>query len=820
MTVQTMIDDVTETAGRRAPEPDLRLDRAAVLGAGVMGAAIAAHLANAGLDVLLLDVKTAPGGQTADGRTGGDARALTDRAARGGLAQARKAQPPAFFTPRNAARIRTGNLEDDLGQLAHVDWVVEAVVENLEIKRGLFARVAEHLAPHALLTSNTSGLTAESLAEVLPAERRPRFFVTHFFNPPRYLHLLELVAAPGTDAGVLAAFGHFAERRLGKGVVTAKDTPNFIGNRIGLFSFMHTVRSMQGTDLSVAAVDALTGPLMGRPRSATFRTADLVGLDTLLHVAGNLHARLEHDPARDTFVPPPWLADMAGRGWLGVKSGRGFYSKTREGILMLDPAAGEYVPRPAAPLPAEAAAQLAALRKLAPAERLAALVGDASDLGRFAWSVIGGTLHYAASCIPEIADDLWAVDRAMRWGFGWKQGPFELWDALGVEATASRLADEGQPIPALVDSLLSSGGDSFYEGSGGATTVFAPAAGTHVEPAARPRVLELSAVRAAGRVIQTIPEASLLDLGDDVLCVEFHGKMNVLGPELGELMLAAVERVEREHAGLVVGNQGEHFSAGANLALVLGAALAGDFDGIERLVRSFQELNQRLRFCRRPVVVAPHGRTLGGGCEITLHAAAVCASAESYIGLVEVGAGLIPAGGGCKELLRRADEAIPDGVPLDPLPLLMRVFETIGMGAVATSGAEARRMGFLRPSDVVVMNSEHVLHDARELVLGLHRVGWQPPAPRHDIRVMGADGLAALRVGMFNFAESGTLLAHDAVVGEHLARILCGGDGPARSVSEDDLLDLEREAFLSLCGEAATQARMKHLLETGKPLRN
>lgn len=797
-----------------------RLDirRAAVLGAGVMGSGLAALLAGAGVPVLLLD--QAPGELLPEEQAAGlrlqDPR-VRNRLGAQGLQRALRASPAAFFTPASLARITVGNLSDDLPRLGEADWVVEAVVERLEVKLDLYARVAPQLAPHALLTSNTSGLSAAALAAGLPPDVARRFFITHFFNPPRHMHLLELVAAPATDAALLAGFEDFAVRTLGKGCVRAKDTPDFIANRIGSFAFLHLLGVLERNEAGVAELDMLSGELIGRARSATFRTADLVGLDTLLHVTRHLHAALPQDPQRAAFAPPPLLERLVQRGTLGAKTGAGFYRKAPDGaILVLEPRTLDYV----APPPLDPAALGPAARLPDLGERLRRLLAEGGRPGRLLAAHLDATLAYAAGCVPEVADDILAVDRALRWGFGWERGPFELLDALGPAEVAARRRAAGAALPPLLEALLASGAGSFHGGAPGARTAFSPVTLRPEPVVPRPGVLDLAELRAAGAVLEGNAEASLLDLGEGVLGLQFHTRLNVLGEGCGQMLRRALERLP-QWRGLVVGSQAEAFSAGANLGLVLGLAEAGRFEQLGQLVSFLQQLHQAARFAPRPVVVAPRGLTLGGGCELMLHAARVVAAAESYIGLPEVGAGLVPAGGGCKELLRRLDESLPADAAVDRLPLLERLVRLVGTARVAGSAAEARELGFLRESDLLVMNRDLHLAAARQAVLDLERDGWRAPAPREDIRVAGESGLAALRVGLWNLAQAGQATPHDLVVGRRLAGVLCGGSlSHGARVSEQYLLDLEREAFLALAGEPATQARIKSLLGTGKPLRN
>lgn len=797
--------------------------RAAVIGAGVMGAGIAAHLANAGLDVLLLDI--VPRELLPEEEAAGltlESPAVRNRMAAGGLAKARKAKPAAFYVPDAATRVSVGNLEDDLPRLGDVDWVIEAVIEDPRIKASLFERIAPHMKDGAVLSSNTSGIPAAALSTALPEALRPRFLITHFFNPPRYLHLLELVAAPETDPALMTAVADFAERDLGKGCVIAKDTPNFIANRIGTYAVMQLFKLLESGEANVAEIDALTGELIGRPKSATFRTADVVGLDTLLYVAGHLHQALREDPERDVFQPPELLQRLVKEGRLGAKSGAGFYRKEKDEqgksrILMLDPTSFEYVEQ----TPLDPAEVGKAARIPDAGQRVAALIAGGGRVGELLWNHLSATLVYAARLVPTISDELPAVDRALRWGFGWALGPFELLDALGVANVAERLAAEDRHMPGVVKGLLASGAESFYAQEGGHATVFEPAHDRHVELAPRPRVIELSARRAAGAVVDGNAEASLIDLGEDVVCLQFHSLMNTLGEGTGEMLERAVERAESEFRGLVIGNQADAFSAGANLKLVLGLIEGGHYDAVGELVAGFQAVNQRLRFSRRPVITCPRGLTLGGGCEISLHGARICATAETYMGLVEVGAGLIPAAGGCKEVVRRIDESLPAKLHVDLLPFVQRAFETLGMARVSTSAAHARALAFLGPNDRIVMNADQQIHAARQMVLDLDRDGYRPPTPRTNLRVIGSTGTAAVQVGLWNMVESRMVSEYDRVVAGKLGYVLCGGDvSIGTRVSEQHLLDLEREAFVSLCGEKNTQARMLHLLKTGKPLRN
>ncbi|MBK9166685.1 MAG: 3-hydroxyacyl-CoA dehydrogenase/enoyl-CoA hydratase family protein [Bryobacterales bacterium] len=765
------------------------LRRVAVLGAGTMGSRIAAHFANAGFPVILLDLPSE-----------GDRNALV----KAGIDAARKQKPVAFFTPESAALIRPGNFEDDLPAVAECQWIIEAVAENLEIKRALYEKLAAHRRPGTVLSTNTSGIPLARLAESLNPETRRCFLGTHFFNPPRYLHLCELIPGPETDPDLLAAVASFLDIQLGKGVVPCKDTPNFIANRLGSFLGGTTQWLTADEGLSFEEVDALTGPLIGFPKSASYRLMDIVGLDIWKHVGANLHEMAPEDPWRDRFLMPDFVNDMIARGWIGEKRGQGFYKREGKEILVLDRGTMEYRPQAKPRWPGvEMAREIPDL-----SERLRTLVAGKDRPAEFLWKMFRDYLLYAASLTPEISDRIVEMDRAMRWGYAHTFGPFELWDALGVRAVAERAASEGQAVPETVQRMLQSGARSFYDWSVSGWRYFDLAAGSgYCELEPRPGVLALPDVKRARGVVRSNSAASLVDLGDGVLCLEFHSKMNVVGTDTMEIAEGALAEAERGFAALVVANSGEHFSAGVNLALVLLAAQEGEWDELDAAVRRFQNLNMALKYAARPVVAAPFGMALGGGCEIALHAARVVASAELYAGLVETGAGLVPAGGGCKEMVLRGVD-------------LKQAFETIGMAKVSSSAAEARALGFLGSTDAVTMNPERLLEDARQAALAL-APRHSPGQPRTDISVAGESGYALLKTGVYLAHEAGYISAHDAVIGEKLAYVLAGGRlTTGQKVSEQYLLDLEREAFLSLCGQPKTQERMAHLLKTGKPLRN
>ena len=724
----------------------MKFHSAAVLGSGVMGAQIAAHLANAGLRVLMLDVSR--------------------EVAREALQRATRMKPDPFFTPDVASLIRTGSFDEDLAQLGDADWILEAIVEKLDAKQALMARVDAVRRTDAVVSSNTSGIPIASIAEGRSESFRRRWLGTHFFNPPRYLHLLELIPTSDTDPAVVTAVKEFADLRLGKGVVIAKDSPGFIANRIGIYGLMQVFRAIESGDYTIEEVDAITGAAIGRPKSATFRTVDIAGVDVLAHVARTLG-----------FELPPFVAQMIERGMTGAKAGRGFYQKTGDDILTLDPKTLEYRPK----LPAKLSS-LEAARSIEPVgERIRVLYEGKDKVGTFLRATLGPALEYASKIADEIAHAPEDIDNAMRWGFGWEMGPFETLRALGVNSQLPTSNAQSTP---------------------------------NTQP---PTPLPPAARRAASQVVRKNSGASLIDMGDGVLQVEFHSKMNAIGGDTIQMLHAGVKEASQNFRALVVGNDAPNFCAGANLMLLLLESQEGNWDEVDLMVRGFQGAVMALKHADVPVVVAPAGLSLGGGCEIPLHAARVQAAAETYIGLVEVGVGLIPAGGGTKEMLARAMESAPPG---DPLPHVQRVFETIGFAKVATSGPDARRIGYLREGDEITMNRDRLLADAKAHALML-APDYKPAQPRTAIRVGGEGVLAALKLGVHLAWRAGRISDYDALIGRKLAWILAGGDrAHPTTVAEQELLDLEREAFLSLCGERKTMERIAHTLKTGKPLRN
>ncbi len=796
----------------------LSIQRAAVLGSGVMGSALAAHLANAGIPTLLLDI-VPPSGSKVKGDPA--SREYRDAFARAGLERAIKSKPAAFFTSARARRVTIGNLEDDLAKLKDCDWILEAVVEKLDIKKVLFETIAPHLKEGAIVTTNTSGLSITEMAAVLPESMRPRFLGTHFFNPPRYLHLLELIPHAGTDPAVMEFMSAFGDAVLGKGVVVAKDTPNFIANRIGTFSVMSTIRAMIELKYTIEEVDALTGPLAGRPRSATFRTADLVGLDILMHASNTVYERATKDESRDYFKPPALLEKMLKSGQLGDKTGKGFYQKVaKEGgseILTLDYTTMNYRERQSP--------KFASLETVKPIEalpeRLRTLMNINDRAGAFVWRVVAETLLYSAARMGEIADDVESVDKAMRWGFGWEMGPFELWDAIGIDKTVERMEMERRTLPKFVIDTYKSPSKKFYRKEGTAAKRPVLSRGT-LKPVETPsESIDLATLKASGKVVKTNAGASLVDIGDGALCLEFHSKMNAIGADIISMTMAAVKETEANFEALVVGNQGANFSVGANVMLLLLEAREGNWDEIDIVVRQFQKMTSALKYCRKPVVAAPFGMTLGGGCEVVLGAQHAVASAETYIGLVEVGVGLIPAGGGCKELVLRNVEGLPNVDGVDPFLAARAAFECIGLAKVSTSAEDAFSMKIFREGDSFVMNADGLLNAAKTYALALSRRGYQAPDPTVQIPVAGESGIAAIRTQLYNMREGKAISEYDAFIGGELARILCGGELPAGTrVSEQYLLDLEREVFLRLVGQKKSQDRMAFMLKEGKPLRN
>ena len=784
-----------------------RVSKAAVLGSGVMGSAIAAHFANAGIPALVLDIVPP------DLPEGGDRSAI----ARGSVKALRKVKPAPFFTAGRAAMVEVGNLEDDLEKLREVDWIVEAVREDMSIKKKVFEAVAPHVADHAILTSNTSGLSLNEMAEVLPQSLRSRFFGTHFFNPPRYMKLLETIPTKYSDPAHLEAIESFSAVRLGKGIVRAMDTPNFIANRIGCHSLFAAFKTMQEMELTIEEVDALTGPPMARPKTGTFKLCDLVGIDTLMLVGKNTYAAIEGDESRDLFQPPAAMQAMVENKLLGRKSGAGFYKlvkKPEKQMMVFDPAKQDYRPMRKPELPG-----LDSLKGISGAgERVKALVNLEGRTGEAAWRLLAPTLSYSAMRLGEIAEDADTLDRGLELGFNWQLGPFRVWDALGFRSTAERLKQDGYPLPAWVEQRLEVGAESLYGCS--ETTLNAPTVSGTVDIPADPRHLRLEPLRGAGAEVKRNDSASLIDMGDRVLGIEFHSKMNAVDNDSIAMMHAAADEADAgKWDAIVLANEGTAFCAGANLMMLVQAAMQRDWATIEGILTGFQTALDRLEQCAVPVVVAPHSMALGGGAEVVMAGNAIQAAAESYIGLVEVGAGLLPAGGGCMRLYSRNVERLTDGK--DVYPALRATFEAIGMAKVSGSAEEAQELGFLRSGDAWSMNADHRAADAKDKALALAAAGYASPVAPKAIPVMGRSGAAVVEAGLVNMFEGQYISEHDRKIGREIGRILSGGDiaGPT-TVSAQHLLDLEREGFLRLCGESKTHERIEALLKTGKPVRN
>jgi 3-hydroxyacyl-CoA dehydrogenase len=805
-----------------------RIHKVAVLGAGTMGARIAAHFANAGVPSYLLDIVP----PDADG-------SARNKIAAAGLEAAKKSKPAALFEPELARLVTIGNFEDDLKRLSEVDWIIEAVVENLEIKRALLEKVEAIRKPGTIITTNTSGLPVAKIAEGFSDDFRKSWFGTHFFNPPRYMRLLEIIPTPETDPAAIEAIAHCSGVNLGKGVVFAKDTPNFIANRIGTFSVLNVMRLMQEMDLSVEDVDALTGDAMGWPKSATFRTIDLVGLDILGHVVGNMEKAGGQESLPHTSPLPDFYKQMLERKWLGDKAQGGFYKKVKSGDgkederLALDWKTLEYRPRQKPRFPA-----LDMAKNIEdPGVRLRTLLGleggpqKGDRAGAFLWSMLSDLWNYSANRVREISDSIVEIDHAMRLGFNWKLGPFELWDAAGVDATVARMKKEGHTVSANVDQLIAGGKKSWYldDPQAAAGRVYFDLRTAKYEAVkVSAGVWSVEVAKKSKGVVKKNSGASLVDLGDGVACIEFHSKMNSLG---GDIVSLINQTLKPNGPGdgfdaFVITNDADNFSVGANVMLLLMSVQEEEWDEVDLAIRQFQDMTQAIKFSPKPVVVAPFGLTLGGGTEITLHAAASQPHAELYAGLVEVGVGLLPGGGGCKEMLLRAlDRAAtirPGRVEsIELMEAVKKAFEIIATGRVATSAHEARSLGFLHESDNITMNRERVLADAKARALELVHSGYEPPQTRADVPAPGENVLAALKLGVHIMRQGEYISDHEVKIATKVAEVLCGGNVTSGTpVSEQYILDLEREAFKSLCGERKTQERLQYTLKTGKTLRN
>ncbi|RBP91329.1 3-hydroxyacyl-CoA dehydrogenase [Cytobacillus firmus] len=791
-----------------------QIKKAAVLGSGVMGSGIAAHLANIGIPTLLLDIapRELTDAEKAKGLTLED-KAVRNRISEGNRQKLLKQKPAPLTAKKNIALVEAGNFEDDMERLKDVDWIIEVVVENLAIKKQVFEKVDQSRKPGSIVSSNTSGISVEAMSEGRSEDFQKHFLGTHFFNPPRYLKLLEVIPTKNTSSEVLSFMKQFGEDVLGKGVVEAKDTPNFIANRIGTYGLLVTVQEMLKGGYSIGEVDSITGPLIGRPKSATFRTLDVVGLDTFIHVANNVYDQVE-GKEKQVFEVPGFMKVMQEKGWLGSKSGQGFFLKKGKEILELNPESLEYDPRKKLKT---ASTELSKQEKGTPA-KLKALVYSNDRAGQLLWNILSPALLYSAQLLGEIADDVTAIDKAMKWGFGWEMGPFETWDAIGVGKSVQKMEDAGEEVPAWVKDMQEKGFSSFYKEEEGKQYFYHNGEYRLIEE--NPKAINLKHLKKQKGVIKKNTGASLIDLGDDVALLEFHSQSNAIGLDIIQMINFAVDEVEKNYKGLVIGNQGKNFCVGANLGMILMEAQDDNIYELDMVVRQFQNAMMKIKYSAKPVVAAPFGMTLGGGAEVCLPAAHIQAASETYMGLVEVGVGLIPGGSGNKELYIKHLENMPNGVEFDLQKVANKVFESIAMAKVSTSGEEARDNNFLNLADGISMNGDHLLYDAKQAVLALHKKGYKPPV-RKKVPVVGETGYATLLLGAQAMLYSGYISEHDLKIAKKLAYVIAGGKVPyGTEVDEQYLLDLEREAFLSLVAEPKSQQRMQHMLLKGKPLRN
>jgi 3-hydroxyacyl-CoA dehydrogenase len=777
--------------------------RAAVIGAGVMGSGIAAHFANAGIEVLLLDIVPPNDPKNRNGFS------------KGGLDKALKARPAAFFHKDNARLVRVGNTEDDLEKVKDCDLVIEAIIEKMEAKQALLEKLEKLVRPDCIVASNTSGLRIEEMTKGRGDALKKHFVVLHFFNPVRYMKLLEIVPGPETDKGVLARVVSFAEDVLGKGVVFGKDTPNFVGNRIGAHAMMTTIHQMLADGLAPEDVDAITGTPMAHPKSASFRTADLVGLDTFAHVADNCYASLTKDEDRDVFKVPDYIRAMVEKKILGDKTKGGFYKRgANKEIETFDPKTLAYRPKGGDESIKKVTKEIGKIED--PRARVKKLVADQGKAGDFARKVLTKSLAYAARRIPEITESVVAIDDAMKWGYSWELGPFETWDALGFAETADAIEKSGHALPESIKKMKASGATAFYKGD----EVYDLVKGAYVKRAQDPRYATLTILRRGDAPVLKNDGAEAWDLGDGVLGLTFKTKANSIDPDVISMLGQAAERAERDFRALVVANQGDHFCVGANLFLVVMAAGQQQWDQIRDMVKGYQYATQRLKYAHVPVVAVPYGMTLGGGLELCFGSDAVQAAAETYSGLVEVGVGLVPGGAGTMNMLWRALEGIPEGANVNTYEYVTQVFKNIALAKVATSAEEAKALGYFRRTDGVSFDRARALADAKKRAIGMAESGYHPPVPR-AYRLPGESGIATLGMMVDTLVAGGFASEHDAKIARKLAVVLCGGPGGAtREVTEDEMLELEREAFISLCGEPKSQERMQYMLMNNKPLRN
>ncbi|SDN76666.1 3-hydroxyacyl-CoA dehydrogenase [Paenibacillus sp. yr247] len=795
-----------------------KIRTAAVIGSGVMGSGIAAHLANVGIPVLLLDmvpIQLLPQ-EEASGLTL-DHPKVRNRLAVSAMDKLKKTNPAPLYSETFAERITPGNLEDDLAKLGSVDWIIEVIVENLQAKQQLISRIEKVWKPGTIVSSNTSGISINAMVQNASDEFKKHFLGTHFFNPPRYMKLLEVIPNEQTDPAIVNFITDFCEKQLGKGVVKAKDTPNFIGNRIGTYGLLVTLREMLENGYSVEEVDAVTGPAMGRPKSATFRTLDLVGLDTFVHVANNVFNLVTEPVEKEVFNTPAILRTMVEKGWIGEKQGQGFYKKVKseagKEIQSLDLNTMEYsVSRKISSGSLEAAKQAKGT-----VGKLKALLGAKDRYSELAWNILKPVLIYSAEKLGEIADSIVEIDNALKWGFNWDLGPFETWDAIGLKRSVERMEAEGSKVPAWVKEWIAAGHNSFYENREGRSFYYFKNEYRGVET--RPELISLEALKQQNKVIRSNSGASLIDIGDGVACLEFHSPNNAIGADILTMIQQSVDEVRNNYRGLVVANEGKNFCVGANVMLLLMEAQDGEWDEVDGIIRLFQNSMMKLKGLEKPVVAAPHKMTLGGGVEACMPADQIILSAETYYGLVEVGVGLIPAGGGLKELTLRASSQVSDP-EVDLQPWINAIFETVAMAKVSTSGHDTKRLGYMRAQDSVVINPDHRIYEAKQAVLRLEKAGYTAPA-QEKIRVVGENGKAVMQIAAYTMRQGGYISEHDQLIANKLAHVLAGGNVPAGTlVTEQYMLDLEREAFLSLCGELKTQQRMQYMLSKGKALRN
>jgi len=779
-----------------------QFDKVAVLGAGVMGAQIAGHFANAGIPALLFDIN--------------------QDLAQNGVAGLTKLKPAPLYKPKNADLVTACNYDEHVERLNEVDMVIEAVAERLDIKHAVYNNIIPHLKETVILTSNTSGIPLADLTTVMPDALKKRFMITHFFNPPRYMRLLELVKGPDTDDSVYDMIAQFGEDVLGKGIVHAKDTPNFIGNRIGVFGMAVTMNTAIEQGLTVEEVDKLTGTVVGRPKSATFRTADVVGLDTMINVQRTSYDNLPDDEERETFKIPDFLQTLVDGGNLGAKTKSGFYKKTDEGILSIDLKTGEYGPQKKVRFDGFRLAK----DRQSMGGKIKAMAYSDDKGGKFFWEVLSRTLIYSANRIPEISDDIINIDNAMKWGYGWDAGPFEIWDAIGVAESVSRMEADGKSVPQWVKSMLASGRDSFYAVKDGQLDYYDVMSQSVLSENRSKKLINLNIHKTGGNVVKKDWSASLIDLGDGVLNVQFHSvlqpTLNPIDGSLGQTINDGMDLLDAgKYKGMVIGHQGPNFCAGANLANMIQVCEAGEFDKLEEGVKQLQDLTQRIRFSKAPVVAAPHHLTLGGGFELIGPAAHRVAAGELYVGLVEVGVGLIPGAGGNLRMILNLMENSGKG-RMNAFQVAQKAFETVGFAKVATSADEAKFMGYLLKTDTVVLNNDHRIWIAKQKALELADNGYEPPQYRDDLKLPGAGGRTAMAMALKGFKAQGKISDHDELIAKKLAFVLTGGDkaGLTKSVDEQYLLDIEREAFVSLAGEPLTQDRIRFMLKKGKPLRN